>query len=49
MTQTTTDDKTGPRENKQLRAALEQQLSLKKGAIMCCPQKDDFNKCCSGM
>ncbi len=47
MTQTTTDGKTGPREHQQLRAALEQQLSLKKGAIMCRPQKDDFNKCCS--
>ena len=47
MTQTVTDGKTGPRENPQFCAALEQQLSLKKGAIMCCPQEDDFNKCCS--
>ena len=30
MTQTATDSKTGPRENPQFRAALEQQLSIKK-------------------
>ncbi len=30
MTHTVTDSKTGPRENPQFRAALEQQLSIKK-------------------
>ena len=48
-TQTATDSKTGPRENPQFRAALEQQHSPKKGAITCCPGKDDVKKCCSGM